>query len=89
MWNARGKPVDLSLHGEARLEQRGIPPRLVIEVIEAPDFHTRKWFFTPEPKERHVAERDFRGRRLRVVYDEDDVEIIVITAYWRGPSTKK
>jgi hypothetical protein len=83
MWEAKGKPVDLCFHGEARLSERGVPEHLAIETIDKPDTHWTRWVTTPKPALRHIAEKAFRDRILRVVYEEDDVEIILVTAFWR------
>ena len=82
-WRAKGKPIDLTIHAEARMAKRGIKPELLQKTIDEPDNHWTTTHRAPNVMTRHIAERFFEGRFLRVIYEEDEIEITIVTTIWR------
>lgn len=62
-------------HALDRLKERGISKELVIKIIENPDN------IDPESQQRRIAQKLINGKLLRVVYDDEDESIVVISAY--------
>jgi hypothetical protein len=69
------KQIIFIQHALDRLEERGISKELVIEVIRDPDE------VDPESDRRKIAQKLISGKLLRVIYDEDEESIEVISAY--------
>lgn len=69
------KRVTFIPHAEERLKDRGIPRELVISTIEKPDSLDEGY------GGRKVAQRSLNGKLIRVIYEERDDEILIITAY--------
>ncbi len=73
------KPVCFTLHAQAKLAERGIPPEWVEDVVRYPDWTDA------EPHDRDAERRfgpvpAFGGRILRVVCVETDDHIRIVTA---------
>lgn len=58
-----------------RLKDRGIPKELVISILEKPDSLEERY------AGRKVAQKSLNGKLIRVIYEERDDEILIITAY--------
>ncbi len=69
------KQVIFIQHALDRLEERGISKELVIEIIRDPDN------VDLESERRKIAQKLIKGKLLRVVYDDEDESIVVISAY--------
>ncbi len=69
------KQITFIQHALDRLKERGINEELVIKVIENPDN------IDPESQRRRIAQKLINGKLLRVVYDDEDESIVVISAY--------
>jgi hypothetical protein len=69
------KQIIFIQHALDRLKERGISEKLVIEVIRDPDE------IDPENDRRKIAQKLISGRLLRVIYDEEEESIVVISAY--------
>lgn len=62
-------------HALERMKERGISRELVEEVLLSPD-NTLEGYFG-----RKVAQKRINGKLIRVVYEEKEDEVLVITAY--------
>ncbi len=62
-------------HALDRLKERDISKELVIEIIRNPDN------IDPESERRKIVQKLIKGKLLRVVYDEEEESIVVISAY--------
>ncbi len=62
-------------HALERMRERGIPKDLVIETLNSPEKVTTGYFG------RKIAQKRLNGRLIRVVYEEEENEVVVITVY--------
>lgn len=69
------KQVIFIPHALDRLKERGISKELVIEIIRTPDN------VDIESERRKIAQKLIKGKLLRVVYDDEEESIVVISAY--------
>jgi hypothetical protein len=69
------KQIIFIQHALDRLEERGISKKLVIEIISNPDN------VDPDSERRKIAQKLIKGKLLRVVYDDEEESIAVISAY--------
>ena len=70
--------VHYSKHAIARLAERSVSTEDVAYVLDKPDAMSASY------GGRFLAERNLRGRKLRVIYTAIEDEITVITVYWIG-----
>ncbi len=69
------KQIIFIQHALDRLKERGISKELVIEIIRNPDN------VDIESERRKIAQKLIKGKLLRIVYDDEDESIVVISAY--------
>lgn len=69
------KQIIFIRHALDRLKERGISRELVIEVIKNPDN------VDSESERRKIVQKLIKGKLLRIVYDDEDEAIVVISAY--------
>ena len=62
-------------HALQRLEERGIPRELVEEAVKNPD-EVRDGYCG-----RKVAQKRLNGKLIRVIFEEEGGDVVVITAY--------
>ncbi|WP_099209478.1 DUF4258 domain-containing protein [Thermococcus henrietii] len=62
-------------HALQRLEERGIPRELVEEAVKNSD-EVRDGYCG-----RKVAQKRLNGRLIRVIFEEEEGDVVVITAY--------
>jgi len=62
-------------HALQRLEERGIPRELVEEAVKNPD-EVRDGYCG-----RKVAQKRLNGKLIRVIFEEEEGDVVVITAY--------
>jgi len=69
------KQIIFIRHALDRLKERGISEELVIEVIRDPDNADA------EGERRKIAQKLIKGKLLRIVYEDEEESIVVISAY--------
>jgi len=69
------KQIIFIQHALDRLKERGISKELVIKIIRNPDG------VDPEIATRNIAYKLIEGKLIRIVYDEEEESIVVISAY--------
>ncbi len=69
------KQIIFIQHALDRLKERGISEELVIEVIRNPDNIDTK------SEGRKIAQKLIKGKLLRIVFDDKEESIVVISAY--------
>ena len=69
------KQITFIQHALDRLKERGISEELVIEVIRNPDN------VDSEIEGRKIAQKLIKGKLLRIIYDDEEGSIVVISAY--------
>ncbi|WP_048150730.1 DUF4258 domain-containing protein [Palaeococcus ferrophilus] len=62
-------------HALERMRERGIRRELIEEAIESPDSVTEGYLG------RKVAQKRLNGKVIRVIYEEEDEDVVVVTAY--------
>jgi hypothetical protein len=62
-------------HALARMEERGIPKELVEDTLKHPDKVIEGYLG------RKVAQKNINGKVVRIIYEEDGENIVVVTAY--------
>ncbi|MEN3036866.1 DUF4258 domain-containing protein [Methanothrix sp.] len=80
--NPSSKKVIYIPHALERMKERWISEDLILETINHPDD------IEYADSKRKVAQRFACGKLLRVIYEEDDLNIIVISAYWTSKLNK-
>ena len=70
------QPFIYTKHVNIRIEQRNISKTEIEQTILEPDKTM------PAFKGRSIAQKDFRGQTLEVVFKRTDKGILIITAYW-------
>lgn len=70
------KLIIFSDHAKIKIEQRGLTQSQIKMVLENPDF------VEPSYGGRMVAEKNFGKLNLRVIYIEENADVIVVTAHW-------
>jgi hypothetical protein len=63
-------------HAHQRIKERGVSQAQIEETILHPDKISKSF------KGRTIVHKEFKGKKLEVVYSRENHKIIVITAYW-------
>jgi len=80
--NPSSKKLIYIPHALERMKERRISEDIILETIYHPDN------IEYADDKRKVAQRFVCGKLLRVIYEEDDLNVIVISAYWTSKLNK-